>query len=161
VSDSSSSPTLQLLRCIRSPREFWGGLGLVLLAAIAWWAARELPGQSGFALGPGTAPRLFILLLAANGLGLLAIGLWTDGPPVGQWNFRAASFVLGSVLAFTVSIRPLGLVFSIFTMVVISGAASTETKWVLTIIWGAVLSVFCAFMFSYLLNLPMQLWPQI
>ena len=41
---------------IRSPRDFWGGLVLVAVAILAIWASRELPGQRGFAFGPGTAP---------------------------------------------------------------------------------------------------------
>ena len=46
-------------RIIRSPKDFWGGLSLVLLAAFALWASSDLPGMRGFAFGPGTAPRLF------------------------------------------------------------------------------------------------------
>ena len=42
----------------------------------------------------------------------------------------------------------------------ISAAGSKETKLVETVIWGAVLTAFCAFLFPYALNLPMPLWPQ-
>ena len=51
---------------IKNHQDFWGGLALLALALFAWWATRDLPGQSGFAFGPGTAPRLFIILLALN-----------------------------------------------------------------------------------------------
>ena len=37
---------------------------VVAMALIAMWATGELPGQQGFAFGPGTAPRIFAVLLA-------------------------------------------------------------------------------------------------
>ena len=52
---------------IRNPRDFWGGLSLVLLAALAVWASGDLPGKRGFAFGPGTAPRLFAYSLMGLG----------------------------------------------------------------------------------------------
>src|SRR5262249_15752612 len=42
---------------VHAPRDFYGGIALVLLPAFALIASAELPGQRGFAFGPGTAPR--------------------------------------------------------------------------------------------------------
>ena len=56
---------------IRNPQDFFGGLALLCMAVIAWWATRELPGQSGFAFGPGTAPRLFMILLALVSIAIM------------------------------------------------------------------------------------------
>ena len=148
------------LAFIRNPQDFWGGLGLILVAAIAWWASRNLPGQTGFAFGPGTAPRLFIALLAINGAAIAIGGLLVSGPRVEGWNLRAVLFILGAVLVFAAAIRPLGLVFSTFAVVIVSAAADPETKWVQTFIWAAMLTAFCAFLFPYVLNLPMQLFPR-
>src|SRR5262245_38327592 len=39
---------------VRGPRDFYGGLVLILLAILALSASAELPGQRGFAFGPGT-----------------------------------------------------------------------------------------------------------
>ena len=44
---------------VRAPQDFYGGAALVGLAVVAMLASNELPGQRGFAFGPGTAPRLF------------------------------------------------------------------------------------------------------
>ena len=65
---------------IRAPRDFWGGLALIALAVIAFWATRDLGGMQGVAFGPGTAPRLFSGLLAVIGCVVTATGLLTDGP---------------------------------------------------------------------------------
>jgi putative tricarboxylic transport membrane protein len=72
---------------IRSPKDFWGGLSLVLVAAFALYAGSDLPGMRGFAFGPGTAPRLFAYLLMAFGFGIMLIGFLTDGPPLEDFTF--------------------------------------------------------------------------
>jgi putative tricarboxylic transport membrane protein len=43
---------------------------------------------------------------------------------------------------------------------VICAAAADDIKWRETVIWAAVLTAFCAFLFPYGLNLPFQLWPR-
>ena len=72
---------------IRGPRDFWGGLALVLVAAFAIWASSDLPGLRGFAFGPGTAPRMFAYCLMALGFGVMLVGLLTDGPPMEDFTF--------------------------------------------------------------------------
>src|SRR5947208_8960422 len=59
---------------VRAPQDFYGGLALVLLGTFALIASAELPGQRGFAFGPGTAPRLFAILLALVGVGGAGVG---------------------------------------------------------------------------------------
>jgi putative tricarboxylic transport membrane protein len=157
---SNMGPRTGPLAFIRSPRDFFGGMGLVALAVIAWWASIELPGQQGFAFGPGTAPRLFMLLLGINGAIILLMGLFIEGPGLEKWSFRGPLFVLGGVLLFAATIRPLGLVLSTFMLVQVSSAGSREVNWFQAVIWGVVLSIFCAILFPYVLNLPMQLWPR-
>jgi hypothetical protein len=161
VTDSSDvSPRTGPLAFIRSPRDFWGGVGLIVLALVAWWASRELPGQQGFAFGPGTAPRLFMTLLGINGAIIALMGLLVDGPPIEKWAFRGPLFVLGAVLLFSTTIRSMGLIISTFLLVVVSAAGTREVRWIEAAIWGAVLAAFCAILFPYVLNLPMQLWPR-
>ncbi|MBX6427214.1 MAG: tripartite tricarboxylate transporter TctB family protein [Variibacter sp.] len=157
---SDLAPRSGPLAFIRNPRDFWGGVGLITLALIAWWASRDLPGQQGFAFGPGTAPRLFMFLLGINGAAIVLMGLLTEGPPLEKWAFRGPLFVLGGVLLFAATIRTLGLIISTFLLVLVSSAGTREVRWIETIIWGAFLSVFCAILFPYVLNLPMQLWPR-
>jgi putative tricarboxylic transport membrane protein len=69
-------------------------------------------------------------------------------------------FILGAILAFAATIRPLGLVIASFSCIVICAAAAEDVKWRETVIWAALLTTFCAFLFPYGLNLPFQLWPR-
>jgi putative tricarboxylic transport membrane protein len=161
VTDRSVSPPRRAVwGFIRNPQDFFGGLALVILALIAWWAVRKLPGQQGFAFGPGTAPRLFIILLFLNGAAIMAIGVFTDGPLMERYHWRGPLFITAAVFVFAACIRPLGLVISSFSMILVAAAATPEVRWIETVIWAAVLSAFCAFLFPYVLNLPMQLWPR-
>ncbi len=150
---------------IRAPRDFWGGLALVALAAIALWASRDLASMQGIAFGPGTAPRLFAMLLAIIG-GVVAItGLMTDGPDIEGFAWRGPAFVLAGIVAFAAMMQglfflpPLGLVASSFAAFLISFTGSREMGWLESLIAAAAMTVFCVVLFSYLLKLPFRLWP--
>ena len=97
---------------IRSPRDFWGGLVLIAVAILAIWASRDLPGQRGFAFGPGTAPRLFSGLLVILGALVALVGLITDGPRIEKYKVRGPVLVIASILGFAAMIRPVGMVIA-------------------------------------------------
>jgi hypothetical protein len=198
---------------IRNQQDFYGGLVLVAVALFALWASRDLPGMRGFAFGPGTAPRLFASILAILGLGIAALGLVTDGPPIErvavrgtvlgalliaifavvssyatpittalglrQYETVLASivvllvtvvlargadrgplYVVAGTLIFAGTIRPLGLVVASFLSLVVSALATVEMRWRETILWAAALTIFCALLFVYALNLPFNFWPR-
>ncbi len=144
---------------IRAPRDFWGGLGLVALAAFALWASRDLPGLRGFAFGPGTAPRMFAVVLGCLGLAVSITGLITKGPGIDRFYMRGPIFITLSVLLFAWMVRPMGLVIATFLSICAAAAATPEARPVETVIWGIVLTAFCCLLFPVALNLPLQLWP--
>ncbi len=145
---------------IRNPRDFYGGLVLILVALFAFWATGDLSGSRGLAFGPGTAPRLFAGLLAVVGLAVTLIGLFTSGPEVGRYAIRGPLLVTASVLVFAGTIKPLGLVVSTFITILVAGMASAETRWREAFVWAVALTIFCALLFYYALGLPLPLWPQ-
>ncbi len=154
---------------VRGPRDFWGGLVLIALAIVAIMASGDLPGQHGFAFGPGTAPRIFAVLLAVIG-GLVALsGLLFEGPTIEPYAVRGPLYVLAGILLFAGMIRgvdlevvripPLGLVPSTFVAFIVSIWGSTEFRWVESLIAAAAMTAFCIALFVSLLQLPFQLWP--
>jgi len=148
-----------LLR-VQNPQDVYDGMALILLALTAFVASNDLPGMRGFAFGPGTAPRLFAFTLAILSLGVVVGGLLTAGPDVSGYKIRGVIFIIGSILSFAATIRPLGLVIASFSCMVICAAAAEDVKWRETIIVAAVVTAFCAVLFPYGLNLPFQLWPR-
>jgi putative tricarboxylic transport membrane protein len=145
---------------VHGPRDFYGGLALVQLTTLALIASAELPGQRGFAFGPGTAPRLFCYVLAALGAVVALGGVFTEGPPIEKYKIRGPGLVIIAILAFAGLIRPLGLVPATFLAFMISILGSTEMRWIESLIAAAAMTAFCVVLFVYLLGLPFQLWPR-
>jgi len=171
---SSSQQRAGLSFSIRNPRDFWGGVALIALAIFALWASRDLPGQRGFAFGPGTAPRLFATLLAGLGAAVAFVGLVTDGPPIEKYKLRGPAFVVFAILLFAGMIRgasfsllglpivipSFGLIPSTFCAFMLSIMGSTEMRWVESLIAAVVMTFFCVILFVHLLGLPFQLMPR-
>jgi putative tricarboxylic transport membrane protein len=145
---------------VHGPRDLYGGVALIMLATVALIASAELPGQRGFAFGPGTAPRLFSFVLAAIGAAVALGGVFAEGPPIEKYRVRGPFFVIIAILAFAAMIRPLGLVPATFLAFMISILGSTEMRWIESLIAAVGMTLFCVFLFVYLLNLPFQLWPR-
>lgn len=147
-------------KLIRNPQDFYGGLVLMAFALFALWAGSDLPGMRGFAFGPGTAPRLFAGLLLVVGGAIAVMGVLTDGPPLEKYGFRGPVLFIASVLFFAAAIRPVGLVITAFLTIMIAAGASNEVRWLQSLIWAVILTIFCVFLFIYGLKLPLQLWPR-
>jgi putative tricarboxylic transport membrane protein len=145
---------------VQNPQDVYGGMALILLALVAFVASNELPGMRGFAFGPGTAPRLFAFTLAILAVGVVVGGLLKAGPDVSPYAFRGVIFIIGSILAFAASIRPLGLVIASFATMIVCAAAAEDVKWRESIVVAVVITAFCSVLFPYGLNLPFQLWPR-
>ncbi len=88
---------------IRSPKDFWGGLSLVALAAFAIWASSDLPGMRGFAFGPGTAPRLFAYCLMASAA---SRSCWSGCSPMARPASRSRSRVRSAASALLAALIP-------------------------------------------------------
>lgn len=144
---------------VRAPRDFYGGLVMVAVALFALWASRDLPGMRGFAFGPGTAPRLFAVILGALGIAVAATGVVNRGPGIDRFYLRGPLFITLSVVLFAWLVRPLGLVIATFLSILAAAGATPESRLLETLVWGAVLTTFCVLLFPIALNLPMQLWP--
>ena len=148
-----------LLR-VQNPQDVYGGMALILLSLVAFVASNDLPGMRGFAFGPGTAPRLFAFTLGILSLGVVVGGFLIAGPHVSSYKIRGVIFIIGSILAFAATIRPLGLVIASFCTMIICAAAAEDVKWRETLIVAIVVTTFCSILFPYGLNLPFQLWPR-
>jgi putative tricarboxylic transport membrane protein len=145
---------------VRAPQDFYGGLALVMLATFALIASANLPGQRGFAFGPGTAPRLFAVILAGLGAAIALGGIFTSGPRIEKYKIRGPVLVIAAILGFAAMIRPVGLVIASYVTFCVALMGSKEMRVVETLIGAAVMTLFCVGLFVYLLNLPFQLWPR-
>lgn len=156
---SATNPSTQHGR-IKGPQDFYGGLVLIGVALFALWASSDLAGMRGFSFGPGTAPRMFGVLLAILGVGVALTGLLVEGEPLQRYGIRGPLFVTAAILLFAFAIRPCGLIISAFLAFAIASLGSEETKLKETVIVGALLTTGCALLFPYALGLPLELLPR-
>ncbi len=142
------------------PQGFYSGIVLLMVATFALIASAELPGQRGFAFGPGTAPRLFAGILAAVAVAVTLVGVFSDGPPIEKYKIKGPALVVLAIFLFAALIRPFGLIAATYLAFIVSITGSSEMRWIESLIAAAVMTLFCVLLFVYLLNLPFQLWPQ-
>jgi putative tricarboxylic transport membrane protein len=144
---------------IRAPQEFAAGLFLILLAALGFWQGADLALGTMRQLGPGMLPRVLTFCVGAIGVLLVFLSVIHDGDKLERWSLRGPLFVLGAVLAFGLTVRPLGLAVAGPLVIIISGFASRETRLLESAIFGVVMTVFCLLLFKVLLTLPVPVAP--
>jgi putative tricarboxylic transport membrane protein len=145
---------------VRGPQDYYGGLALILVAILALSASADLPGQRGFAFGPGTAPRLFSGMLVGFGAAVALVGVFSHGPTIERYKIRGPALVIVAIFLYAALIRPFGLVIATYLTFIVSIMGSSEMRWLESLIAAAVMTAFCWLLFVVLLNLPFQLWPQ-
>jgi putative tricarboxylic transport membrane protein len=145
---------------VKCPQDFIGGLVLVAVSLFALWACSDLQGMHGFSFGPGTAPRMFAVLLLGLGAAVSIVGVVQEGPGLQRYAWRGPLFVSLAIVFFALAIRPLGLIVSGLATFLISALGTPETRWTETIIVGVCLTIGCAVLFPYVMGLPMPLFPR-
>ncbi len=146
-------------RLIRSQQDFLAAVFLLLTSGIAFWQAMALPIGSLNAIGPGMMPAALALLLAVLSVVLLIDSFKEDGPEVSAPSLRGIVFILGAFIAFGLAVRPLGLVIAGPLAVVMSGLATSETRFGETLLFGIGMTAFCIGLFKVALGLPIPLAP--
>jgi putative tricarboxylic transport membrane protein len=140
-------------------RDFIAGLVVIAVGAFAFWQSANLAIGTLGGMGPGMLPRSLAVLLAFLGALLVLDAVLEGGPRLDRWSIRGPVLVLGAVVAFGLSVRPLGLVVAGPLAILISAFASDEVRWKETIALGVVMTLFCIGLFKYALGLPIPLAP--
>ena len=138
-------------------QDLFGGLAVIAVAVFAYWLARKLPTGAAGGMGPGALPKGLALLLGALGLALLANAF--NGEPAARWTIRGPLFVLGALVLFGVTVRPLGLAVAGPLAIAAAAFASSEARWRETLIYGVAMTAFCVALFKFALGLPIPLAP--
>ncbi len=154
---------------IKSPEALGAGIFLLVIAAIGFGGSISIAAGTFAKMGAGMFPRVVSTLVAALGLLLVVQSFTTRGPALESWSWRGVLFVLGSVVAFGLTIRgfgvggitvpPLGLAVSGPLAVTIASLADKDTRWKEIIIYAVALNVVCFVMFKLLLRLPIPIAP--
>jgi Tripartite tricarboxylate transporter TctB family len=140
-------------------QDFVGGVVGMALAAFAFWQSADLAMGTLGGMGPGMLPKSLAVVIGLLST-LLAVGAVLEGSPtVERWSIRGPLFVLGAVVAFGLTVRPLGLIVAGPLAIAIGALASDEVRWRETILVGAAVTAFCIGLFKFALGLPIPLAP--
>jgi putative tricarboxylic transport membrane protein len=144
---------------IKSPQDFIGGVALLAITVVAYFAMSKLGVMRGFSFGAGTVPRLFALLLGVLAILIIASSFTNRGPKLEHIPWRGPIFILAAVIFFGLSIRTLGLGITGIITVMLAGAAVDDFRIGEGLIFAVLITGFCAFLFPFALGQPIPLWP--
>ena len=129
------------------------------LAAFALWQSADLPMGTLGGMGSGMLPKSLAAALGLLSAALVADAALQGGASVDRWSIRGPLFVLGAVVAFGLTVRPLGLVVAGPVAILVGSLASNEVRWRETVVVGAVVTAVCIGLFKFALGLPIPLAP--
>jgi putative tricarboxylic transport membrane protein len=139
---------------VRISKELLAGLTLVAIAVFALLASRDLEAGTLRSVGPGALPRALAIMVLVGGVGFTVAALIRGGEPLGRWPLRGGIFITLALVAFALTIRTVGLSVAGPAVVLVSGAASSETRPVELVIFALVLTAACIGLFRFALGLP-------
>src|SRR5262249_24770909 len=142
--NSSGSPTAIWLR-----QDFVGGLVVIAVALFAFWQAADLPIGTLGGVGPGMLPKSLAVPVGLLGALLVLGSLLETSLPLEPWSIRGPVLVAIAIVAFGLTVRPLGLVVAGPIAIVIAAFASDEVRWVETIVVGVLMTAVCVGLFKF------------
>jgi len=132
----------------------------IVLGGAGYFGAQHLERGTPARMGPGFIPTALSLALCAMGLILLAWSLARSRRlAVEPWALKNLAIIFGSMAAFALTLKPLGLALSLMLLVVISSFAAADRRWHETVILAVVAAVVSIVLFVYLLGLHIPVWP--
>jgi putative tricarboxylic transport membrane protein len=140
-------------------REVLAGLFLLVSAAFGYYAAYPLEAGSMSGVGSGLMPKSVAIGLGAFGIYLTASGLVGEHERIEGFSFRGIIFVLGGILAFAATVRPLGLLVAGPLAMLISSIGDPDTRPLEILIFTTCMTLGCYLLFKVILHLPMPVLP--
>lgn len=157
------------------------GLFCILLGASAAWIARGYDNGTLIEMGPGFVPTAIALALLFFGVVILLMRgrdlrpaakkaaspeTASESDDVGERRKalkvigRVMFFILGSIILFGLTLRPLGLLASTFLLVTSCSFAQRETRILSVLILAAVITLAASLLFVGILGMEVPLLPR-
>lgn len=158
ASDASAPPSWQRFH-LRHPQDILFGLFLLGLAALGYFGGRGLSPGTTMRMGPGYVPMALSAIVAAMAVVMLLRAFFGSGERMEAWAWSKMAWILGSFLAFALTLERLGLVLSVMLVVVVSSLAAPDRRWWEIGLFAILGPAFCAVLFKIMLGIPVKLWP--
>ena len=142
---------------VQAPQDFVGGASLVAVSLFSLWAGSDLSSGHLGSPGPGLFPRVLAAAVGLVGAALLVMAFLRRGEPLGPWSLRGPIFICLGLVCFALTIRVPGLCIAGPAAVLVSGAASPETRYRELAVFALALTAVCVGLFRYTLHLPIPI----
>jgi putative tricarboxylic transport membrane protein len=140
-------------------REVIAGLFLIASAAFGYYAAYPLDTGSMSGVGSGLLPKTVALGVAAFGFYLLLSGIVGVSARIAGVSLRGIIFVLGGILAFAATVRPMGFLVAGPLAMLVSSMADPDTRPIEIVVFTACMTAGCYLLFKVILHLPIPVFP--
>ena len=146
---------------IKNQKDFWAGIMFIGFGAFFSGVGTQYTFGTAARMGPGYFPTVLGVLLMILGLIVAVSGLSSKSKAetVDRFDFRTLFFILGPVVLFGIVLNYLGLVLSLFLLIVCAAFASHEFRLKEAIINAVVLIALSLTVFVWALSLQFQVWP--
>lgn len=135
------------------------GLIFILIGGAFALGAADYGMGTARRMGPGYFPVILGSLLVVVGVLITGKSLWRRRyEPIPSLYLRPVAALTVSILAFAALIDRLGLIAACMACVLVSGLATSETRWKELIFIALGMTAFSVIVFSLLLGLPFRLW---
>lgn len=131
------------------------------IAIFFLYGGKDLAAGSLLRMGPGYAPRILAMLIAAIGAAICLKGVLGKDERVGSIKLRPIIFVLGAMAFFAFALQWLGLIATTFIVVLIACAAMERPRVLEMLALALTISVASAALFVFGLRLIIPLWPSL
>ena len=139
-------------------KDFWAGVVLIAIGALAVVLARDYPLGTVLRMGPGYFPTLLGGLIVLAGIYVLVKGLRASDKIEAGWSLRALIVLPLSLALFGVLMDRAGLVPALAALIFGSAAAGSEFRLVEIAALTVVLTALSAAVFVWGLGLPYPLF---
>ena len=146
---------------VKNKQDFWSGVMFVLIGIAFALKATTYSMGTAARMGPGYFPFWLGTVMACLGAFILFSSLRpkTAETVIDRFDFRILAIIVGSIVLFAFILRPLGLIISMFMLVIVSSMASHEHSWRVSIQNAVFLTVLCWLSFVKGLGLVFPIWP--
>ena len=146
---------------VKNKQDFWSGVMFVLIGIAFALKATTYSMGTAARMGPGYFPFWLGTVMACLGALILISSLRSKATEtvVDRFDFRILAIIVGSIVLFAFILRPLGLIISMFMLVIVSSMASHEHSWRVSIQNAVFLTVLCWLSFVKGLGLVFPIWP--
>ncbi len=143
----------------RDTRDIIGGLVMIALGAFAAFYAQRYEFGALNRMGPGYFPVALGILLAVLGL-LIALPAWfRPHVPGDSARWKVLAIIIGSVVFFALTLKPLGLILSTALAVFISTLADPDITWKVRGNVSVGVAIITWIVFSFGLSMVLPTWP--